>query len=160
MSFIKFGNKRLRSEDIIDYGLSTTTVPYEKIYIAKERSGKLSRLFLGKIELFWEGDLLKIDKERYKDLKAVNEDLEYDDNPAKVPLRAMIDGLKSTYKRYYGPNKDIIESKELTDDLNAFVMKDVKYLYVTTDNGSNYQFLDGACEFNIFDKFKELDNIL
>ena len=159
MSFIRFGNTRLRSENIDNYGISSTKIPYEKIYELKERQGKISRLLLGKFELVWNGNLEKISEERRKALKAVNRKPEYDDNPAKIPFRAdyRMDGMESTYKRYI-ENGNIVESKEFTDDDDAYIMKDTKYLYVTTYDGSNYQFIDGECSFNIFEKLDELDN--
>lgn len=165
--FIKLGNVRIKACNIKDYGISSKTSYYQKVY-KQEYMYKTKFIFFKSktINLADTDSWYRIDKSRYEKLR----------NKEKIFLHI----LTAEKGEYLGKNRD--EQGHLyyvyapydgiydlnihcsaadmshsisTDDVKA---ETVEYLYITTFQGDHYQFCDES--FDIHEKLKELDNEL
>lgn len=160
-SIIILGDVRIRKSNIKNYGITKKEYAYEKIYEVEEVSGKFNRFLFGDTILVWNGKTQRISKERYKNLKAVNDRIEYE-QPGHMPFRAREDGICSTYKRYINSEGNIVESdiytNEWTDEEDPpYVMKEIDCLYITTYQNDNYIFRQDESEFDVHEKCAEID---
>jgi len=137
-AFIIFGDTRIKLSNINNYGISTETRYYQKVYEIEDTSSTWSRLvsswvFKGKTVAITDYDVSLFTHNRQ-------------------------------LKKYYTSGKSHFDQAGLnhpnTADKSDLITKKVKYLYVTTYQGDNFQFYEDATAFNINDKCSELDDLL
>lgn len=156
-AFISLGNVRIKLSNIKNYGISICNSYYYKVYefdseLAKriaEESSKKRGLFRAMSNFFsdrpyeWRGKKIYIasfSKEVALKRAGIDPYDAHDYSPRSY--RQEPDG---TLERDYFD--DFLEVKE-------------KYLYISTYQDDNFQFPEGAVDFNIFDKCKEIDSYM
>ena len=148
-AFIDFGNKRIKLGNIKDYGITERTVYFAKLF---EHTTRTQKGLLGiNVETeYWE----------WKGKLALLSELSYDDAYRKMHdnmyrtcgWNYLLDGaLRYSANSLNGNTPDF---KDVT------IVKQLKCLHVTTYQKDNYRFYDGEVDFDIFQKYKELDGYM
>lgn len=127
-TFIQFGNVRVKLNNIKNYGISTCDAYYIKQYEWHKRDQKKEERKKSLLEYFFE----PTGEYRW------NGKTEYVSTDEEEAQR--IKGEK-----YYWVDKVEIEKRQQN------------YLYITTYQGDNFQFVEKEADFDIFEKCKELD---
>lgn len=133
--FVDCGEQRFFLNDIEEWGIDNTTLYYEKIYEAKSY-GRC----VGQIELT---------VEQYYEILAKLEFAPYS-GPLFKSIRTKSGEIRS------GNSEDEVEELEKSD----LWMEDVDYLYIETRHGKYYEFFDGEYDFDIYDKYDEIEEQL
>lgn len=157
ISFIVFGNIRIKKNNIKNYGIKTKSYPYEKIYEIEKVTGKVNRFFQGSERYIWKNKIAKVSEKRHTNLKAVNEK-----EPGHYPFRADWDGVCTTFVKAIDSNGKIFETDIVTnewtnEDNPPYVLKKIDTLFITTYQNDNYVFRQDECEFDIHEKCLEID---
>lgn len=147
-TFIAFGDVRIKTSNIKNYGLSTLTRYYVKVYgfVENDSDGWLKRNFsLKAYASYW----------RYIGIDAEMDEKTY----LSHQKHNFSDGCK------YVKNKDGSISQTQTNcpvslSPSDFSTKNVPYLYVTTYQNDNYTFYQDEVDFDIKAKCKEIDDCM
>lgn len=164
-TFIRFGENRIRTDEIKNYGISEEGVYFQKVYVWNDepKGGVLASLFIKRENWVFTGKKVKIEKSEIPSfskprfaggrcrLVYAKKGQCYMENPQSASydgayVRAEKDGYYTVGNVDAAPGDIIVETK--------------KYLFVTTLENSNHKFFEDNGEFNIFQKIKELDEIL
>jgi len=148
--FVVFGDTRVQLASITNYGISSETSYFLKVYVlgpsrffkARERTQN------GKLYPITQKDYLKLGSDLYCQNFFKKGDF--------VGTYDTINGSKAEYADEDEYHTDY-DHKATKDDV---VVKTSKYLYVTTTTGANHKFFEDTVDFDIEAKCKELDNLL
>lgn len=153
------GNVRIRAKSIKNYGVASGKRYYEKIYEMKERKGKILWMKYTESVLEWEGDSIRIDEGRYKDILKPSA-LESKNGQISQITIGQLAGVehKTTYRRYRDDNGELVDSNEQTT-MDDIIEKKEKYLYITTYQKDNFIFYQNDVDFDIHKKCNEIDMI-
>lgn len=150
--FISFDNTRIKLSNIKHYGISSTVRYYAKIYENK----KVSSSFLGLIDVshnedVWTGEkILLLNARDYQDA--------YD---IMFPVPAQNADGSTACVRFIMKNGEVEKTSEIRKRNKSDIIEvEEEYLYVTTYQKDNYQFFKDDVEFDIYDKFKEIDKYM
>ena len=167
--FVQFGNLRIKTNNIKSYGISSKTFYFEQIF--EEYYRKTATTSIG---IFFENlvggvadvkpseyGFEEIDYERYLDIKSGRE----------IKRRVYAKkGDQIHFKHYstlnyrdetiYTVPADGIYTVDFYTVPEDVVAETYSYLYVTTYQGDNYQFYENEVDFDIYNKCKELDELL
>ena len=132
--FIVFGDTRIKTSNIKNYGISKEQVYYEKVYTKKDWGIGAAVLNL----------MLDGGKVRVSDFNETSEWIRFG---RKEPISAIC--IKDSDGSYKWTTLDI--------GCGKYEQREEKYLYVTVFQGDNYTFNEKEANFNIYEKCKEMD---
>lgn len=154
--FIQFGDVRIKLNNIKNYGIDICNSYYYKIY---EYDPQLAQKMAEEAKK--ERGLSKILSAFFPNSDSGS----YKWNGEKIYIASFSkeNALKeagidsSDYHRCYRRNQNGSLESCTYDD---FLETQENYLYVTTYQGDNFQFIESTANFNIFDKCKEIDSYM
>lgn len=179
--FIKLGNVRLKANNIKDYGISEKEVYYQKVYQWRYREGssKLDKFFGTRyIDYIDTGEWYEINERRFNSIASGDESYYHVMKAKKGECIGRYYEYYDSFDSYNNVSADIYAPYDGVFDLNdskynwhltkrnqkagrGDVMKVTEeYLYITTYQGDNYVFNKSQADFNIHEKFKEIDEQL
>ena len=159
--FIRFGDNRIKGSNIKDYGLSTKRAYYQKVYNVVDTTTSTVKsidffvklaggdLNLSSSDYTYGGDNLEITESEAKEIQN-----------GRRRILIFPSRRKNEKADYHIDGKKVIFSNAKAATKDDLVVKDIRYLFVTTFQGDNYQYYEDLAGFDIHQKSLELDNSL
>ena len=162
-AFIQFGDVRIKLSNIKNYGISSDTSYYIKIYeynaqkakqveiekAKRKKAGLFQKIMAPAIDTNfyeWKGKKKYINSLSTMASLRLNLDDLYD-NYGSFCLKENPDGSLEPYNPPFSDKKDFLEEEE-------------PLLYVTTYQGDNFRFVQGAVDFDVHKKCSEIDSYM
>lgn len=146
-TFIAFGDVRIKTSNIKNYGIASTTRYYVKVY---EYTPSASDSWV----------------KQNLSMKAYSNSWKYTGIDAEMPeelyLRHKAKNFSNgrKYIKWEGEIKQSETKCPLPLSESDFLVKNISYLYVTTYQNDNYEFREGDVDFDIKEKCKEIDRCM
>lgn len=165
-AFIQFGDVRIKLSNIKNYGISSDTSYYMKIYeynaqkakqvalekAKRKKAGLIQKILAPAIDtnLYeWKGKKKYITSfSRENAMRAIGLD-PYDPNDKHSPF-SLQENPDGSLEPFYPPSPDE----------NDFLTEVDPTLYVTTYQGDNFRFVQGAVDFDVHEKCSEIDSYM
>lgn len=158
--FIVLGPERIKLKNIKNYGISTGTAYYVKVY---EHKPTAKTGLFGKVKitnsLVWSKNDIQIPEENTSIARAENGTLRYNGVKVYDPKMAEFRMLES--KPIRNTSGEISFDSRYTFDRSSDLYKTPQeYLFITTYQNENYQWFKNLAPFDIYEKCNELDKYL